>query len=341
MRYLLKAYSLRSLLRRVGWSTFFIVAGLGLVVAGLVTGTFPVGLHQLVSALSQEGDPHIALVVMEWRAPRVVAAILAGMALGMAGALFQTLLRNPLGSPDIIGFDSGAFTGALLAMLAGASETMVAGASLGGGLMAGGLVYGLAGFRNKSTGRIILIGIAVGAFFMALNDWIIMSAQLDTALAAASWKAGSLNGADSTRLALAALMLCLLLPAALGCARPLRILELGNDRAASLGENITATQLKIGVIGLALTGMATFVAGPIGFVALIAPRVAHWLLGGASIPLLASALFGAMFLLSSDLAGRLLFLPQIIPTGAMTAALGGVYFVLLLWFRRNVKGNAS
>ena len=133
-------------------------------------------------------------------------------------------------------------------------------------------------------------------------------------------------------------MLCLLLPAALACARALRILELGDDRAASLGENVAATQLKIGLVGLALTAVATFVAGPVGFVALIAPRVALWLIGGASIPLLASALFGAVFLLSSDLAGRLFFLPRIIPTGAMTAALGGVYFVVLLWSRRNGKG---
>ncbi len=331
----------RILLRKAGWSLFFITACFGLAIAGLLTGTFSVSLHQLVSVLLGEGDPRIALVVMEWRAPRIAAAILVGMALGMAGALFQTLLRNPLGSPDIIGFDSGAFTGALLAMLAGCSEMTIAGASLAGGLLAGVLVYGLAGPRDGGTGRIILIGIAVGVFFMALNDWIVMTAQLDTALAAASWKAGSLNGADSTRLVLAALMLCLLLPAALVCARPLRILELGNDKAASLGQNVSLTQLKIGMIGLALTAVATFVAGPVGFVALIAPRVAHWLLGGASIPLFASALFGALFLLSCDLAGRLLFLHRIIPTGAMTAALGGVYFVALLWFRRNDRGAAT
>ncbi len=325
-------------LRKAGWAAFFIAAVLGLAIAALATGTLPVGLRQVAIALFGEGEPRIRLVVVEWRAPRIAAAILAGMALGMAGALFQTLLRNPLGSPDIIGFDSAAFSGALLAMVAGASEMTVAGASLAGGLLAGVLIYGLSGFRNSGPGRIILIGIAVSAFFMALNDWVVMTVQLDTALAAASWKAGSLNGVDGTKLVLGGLMLCLLLPASLACARALRILELGDDRAASLGENVAATQLKIGLVGLALTAVATFVAGPVGFVALIAPRVAHWLIGGASIPLLASALFGAVFLLSSDLAGRLFFLPRIIPTGAMTAALGGVYFVVLLWSRRNGKG---
>ncbi|AQS65172.2 Ferric enterobactin transport system permease protein FepG [Rhizobium rhizogenes] len=328
-------------LRRAGWSTFFIAAGLGLTIVALATGTLPTSLRQVVIALSGEGDPSIKLVVLEWRTPRVAAAILAGMALGMAGALFQTLLRNPLGSPDILGFDSGAFTGALLAMLAGASQVMIAIASLAGGMLAGGFVYGLATPRNTDTERIILIGIAIGAFFMALNDWVVMTVQLDMALAAANWKAGSLNGADGTRLYLSLLMLCLLVPAALACARPLHILELGEDRAASLGENVAATQLKIAVIGLALTAVATFVAGPVGFVALIAPRIAFWLTGSASIPLFASCLSGAVFLLSSDIAGRILFLPRIIPAGAMTAALGGIYFVALLWIRRNGKGAAA
>lgn len=341
MRRLYKRQFSHAFRRQAGWSALYIATGAGLVFAALATGTFPVTFNQVAKALFGNGDPHIRLVVADWRAPRVVAAILAGMALGMAGALFQTLLRNPLGSPDIIGFDSGAFSGALLAMLAGASQIAVAGASLAGGMLAGCLVYGLASPGQGSMGRVVLIGIAVGAFFMALNDWIVMTAQLDTALSAASWKAGSLNGADDTRLSLAGLSLCLLLPAALACTRSLRILELGNDRAASLGENVAITQLVIGIIGLALTAVATFVAGPVGFVALTAPRIAHRLLGGASIPLFASALFGAAFLLSSDLAARLFFLPRIIPTGAMTAALGGIYFVALLWIRRDGKGASA
>lgn len=127
-------------LRKAGWAAFFIAAVLGLAIVALATGTLPVSLRQVAIALFGEGEPRIRLVVVEWRAPRIAAAILAGMALGMAGALFQTLLRNPLGSPDIIGFDSGAFSGALLAMVAGASEMTVAGASLAGGLLAGVLI---------------------------------------------------------------------------------------------------------------------------------------------------------------------------------------------------------
>lgn len=302
----------------------------GLALAALTLGTIHLAPGEVLRALLGLAPDNVQLVVMEWRMPRVAGGLLVGAALGLAGALFQSLLRNPLGSPDVIGFDAGAFSGAILAMLAGGGPIAIAGAAFAGGVLAGALVYGFAGGGRATPAQVILIGIAVGALFTAANDWLIMTMRLDAAVAAASWKLGSLAGIDSGRLAAGGAILAVLLPLGLACGRMVRAMELGPDKARSLGLPVAGAQLRIALAGLALTAAATFLAGPIGFVALIAPQVARRLTGGGSLPLAASALFGAVFLAGSDLAARLLFAPRVLPVGAVTAAVGGLYFMLLL-----------
>jgi ABC-type enterobactin transport system permease subunit len=305
-------------------------ACIGLGLLALTLGTMPVSLTDVARALAGEAAAPIQLVVLDWRLPRILAALSAGAALGMAGALFQTLLRNPLGSPDVIGFDAGAFFGAILAMLAGATAAMVALASLASGLVAGLLVYAAAGGGHIERNRLILIGIAVGAGFTALNDWLIFTAPLDSALIAASWKQGALAGVDRGRLAIGAAILLVLLPLGLACRRSMDALALGDDKAMSLGEPPGRARLRLGLVGLSLTATATLIAGPVGFVALIAPHAARRLAGSPGLPLSTSALFGALFLLGSDCVARTLFAPRSLPVGAVTACLGGLYFVLLL-----------
>lgn len=314
-----------------------LVVDLGLAAAcvalgllALTFGTMPVSLADAGRALAGDAVGPVRPVVLEWRLPRILAALSAGAALGMAGALFQTLLRNPLGSPDVIGFDAGAFSGAILAMLAGAAAGVVALASFAGGLVAGLLVYAVAGGGHVERNRLILIGIAVGAGFTALNDWLIFTAPLDSALIAASWKQGALAGTDRGRLAIGASILLVLLPLGLACRRVMAALELGDDKAMSLGEPPGSARLRLGLVGLSLTATATLIAGPVGFVALIAPHAARRLAGSAGLPLSTSALFGALFLLGSDCVARLVFAPRSLPVGAVTACLGGLYFVLLL-----------
>jgi iron complex transport system permease protein len=300
----------------------------------------PVSLADAAGALAGEATASVQLVVLEWRLPRILAALCAGAALGMAGALFQTLLRNPLGSPDVIGFDAGAFSGAILAMLAGAAASLVALASLAGGLAAGLIVYAAAGGGHVERNRLILIGIAVGAGFTALNDWLVFTAPLDSALIAASWKQGALAGTDRGRLAIGAAILLALLPLGLACRRTMDALAFGDDKAMALGEPPGRARLRLGLVGLCLTATATLIAGPVGFVALIAPHAARRLTGGAGLPLSTSALFGALFLLGSDCIARLLFAPRSLPVGAVTTCLGGLYFVLLLRSRLR-HGGAS
>jgi iron complex transport system permease protein len=306
------------------------MASMSLSLLALTLGTMPVSLADAARALAGEAAGPMQLVVLEWRLPRILAALCAGAALGMAGALFQTLLRNPLGSPDVIGFDAGAFSGAILAMLAGAAASIVALASFAGGLLAGLMVYAAAGGDRVERNRLILIGIAVGAGFTALNDWLIFTAPLDSALIAASWKQGALAGVDRGRLAIGAAILIVLLPLGLACRRTMDALALGDDKAMSLGEPPGPARLRLGLTGLCLTATATLIAGPVGFVALIAPHAARRLVGGVGLPLSTSALFGALFLLGSDCIARTLFAPRSLPVGAVTACLGGLYFVLLL-----------
>ncbi|WP_449256658.1 FecCD family ABC transporter permease [Bosea sp. (in: a-proteobacteria)] len=314
------------------------LGSLALALACLTLGTIRFTPLQALQALAGHESAALQLLV-EWRLPRIGAALAAGAALGLAGALFQTLLRNPLGSPDVIGFDAGAFGGALLALLAGLAPALVALAAFGGGLAAGILVYLAAGGLHAERGRLILIGIAVGAAFTALCDWMIFVAPLDVALVAANWKQGALAGVDAQRLAIGAAILGLLLPLGLACGRLVEALELGDDKAQSLGVPAGWARLRLGLVGLGLTATATFIAGPIGFVALIAPQAARRLVGSAGLPLATSALFGATFLLASDAVARIALAPRSLPVGAVTACLGGAYLALLFgtWIRRGER----
>ncbi|HEV7258759.1 MAG TPA: iron chelate uptake ABC transporter family permease subunit [Bosea sp. (in: a-proteobacteria)] len=304
--------------------------GLVLALAALRLGTMPVSFAQVLHTLSGEGQPAERLVLLEWRLPRVLGAALAGAGLGLAGALFQTLLRNPLGSPDILGFDAGAFLGLALAMLAGGSTVALTSATLSGGLVAGTLILLLSGGLHADRLRLILTGIAIGALFSALSEWLVFTAPLDTALTLANWKQGSLAGIDWVRLGTATTLFSLLLPLGLGCGRMMRALELGDDKALSLGQPAGNARLRLALTGLGLTATATLLAGPIGFVALISPQVARRMAGTAGLPLLTSMLVGVVFLLGADLAARTLFAPRSLPVGAVTACLGGFYFAVLL-----------
>ena len=312
--------------------------GMGLALASLRLGTMPLSFSRLVLTLSGQGDLAERLVVIEWRLPRILGALLAGAGLGLAGALFQTLLRNPLGSPDILGFDAGAFLGLVLAMLAGGGTVAIASATLGGGLLAGMLVLLLSGGLHAERLRLILTGIAIGALLSGLSEWLVFTAPLDTALSLASWKQGSLAGLDWRRLGIAATLLSLLLPLGLACGRVMRALELGDDKALSLGQPATTARFRLALIGLGLTATATLLAGPIGFVALISPQVARRMAGSAGLPPVASMLFGAVFLLSADLAARALLAARSLPVGAVTACLGGLYFIVMLRSRFAIGG---
>lgn len=299
-------------------------------IAMLGTGDYPLSPGQVIAALLGGGDESTAFIVETLRLPRTLTALLVGAALGVAGAIFQSIARNPLGSPDIIGFTYGAATGALLVILAweGNSREIAFGAIAGGAVTAAA-VYGLS-FRGGVQGyRLVLVGIGIGAMLLAVNDYLLTRARRDDAYEAARWLIGSLNDAAWESVVPVAIALGLLLPVAFGLARRLRMLEMGDDAAKALGVNVERSRLALSGTGVALTAVGVAATGPIAFVALAAPQIARKLTRTSSPGLATSALMGAVVLVLSDLIGQRLT-PQDLPVGVVTGLVGGLYLAWLL-----------
>ncbi|WP_134766003.1 iron chelate uptake ABC transporter family permease subunit [Nocardioides sp. 1609] len=301
---------------------------LGLVALG--TGSLELSPVEVVEAIRDLGAGYRRYVVLEERLPRIVAALVFGAALGVGGAVFQSLTRNPLGSPDVIGFSTGAYTGALVVITTvGSSATAVAGGALAGGIGTALLVYALA-WRGGVIGfRLVIVGIAVTALLASVNTYLLLRAKLEVAVAAATWGAGSLSLLTWQQALPALLLVAALLPVIALLSGGLRQLELGDDAARAHGLAVEPVRLSLVVAAVALTAAVTAVAGPIAFVALSAPQIAHRLCRSAGLPLLASALTGAFLLLLADFAAQHWF-PQDLPVGVVTVVVGGLYLLWLL-----------
>lgn len=310
-----------------------LLAGLGLAVATLLTGEFTIAPAEIWQTLLGASDDGVSiLVVVGLRLPRIVACILVGAALGLSGAIFQGLARNPLASPDIIGFTAGAATGVLVLMLVeGGAFTM----SLSLGAILGGfgtalLVYLLALRRGVHGQRLILVGIGVGAMLSAFNAYLITRAELEAAQAARIWMYGSLNGIGWAQVQPLALWCLVLVPLALLLSPRLKLLEMGDEIAASLGLPSNRAKVQLILVSIGLAAAAISAGGPIGFIALAAPQLAQRLARSPGIDLLASASMGAALLLAADLVAQRLMAPFQIPVGLVTGALGGAYLLYLL-----------
>jgi iron-siderophore transport system permease protein len=318
-----------------------LAAGAGCAVlalaAALVTlahgnGDHPLTLGQVAGALTGGGTPADDFLVQELRLPRVVTALLVGAALAPGGAVFQSVVRNPLGSPDVLGFTSGAATGALTAILvAGGGTAAVAGGAVAGGLLTGLLVW-LLSWRHGVYGyRLVLVGIGVTAILTGVNGYLLTRAQLVDAARAVLWLTGSLNGRgwdDALPLLIA---LAVLLPLLLaGCGRALRLIEMGDDIACALGVRVERVRLTAPAAAVLLVSFGAAAAGPVAFVALTAPQLARRLTGSPGPHLAASACLGSALLTAADLVARLAVPGRQLPVGVVTGVLGGGYLVWLL-----------
>lgn len=303
-----------------------VVAG----IAGLALGDYPLTTDEVIGVLTGRVDGLARTVVLDWRLPRVLAAIGFGAALGVSGAIFQTLTRNPLASPDIIGLANGSFTGMLVALLllGGSWPALMAG-SLLGGLAAAVAIFILALRQGLSGFRFIVVGIGVSAMLAAFNSWLLLRADLDVALFAAAWGAGTLNTATVTVVWPALACLVVLFAVLPFAARPLRQLELGDDVAAATGVRLTRERAILIGLAVALVSAVTAVAGPIAFIALAAPQIARRLTRSPGIPLVATGLVGGVLLLASDLVAQHL-IPLTVPVGVVTVVVGGLYLTQLL-----------
>lgn len=297
----------------------------------LALGDYPLSVAEVWGALLGDRDAGFArIVVTQWRLPRAAAAITLGAALGVAGGVFQSLTRNPLASPDIIGFSTGAYTGALVVMiLLGGSYLQVTAGALVGGIATAAVVYLLAFRRGVLGFRLIIVGIGVAAMLGSFNTWLMLTAELETALNAAVWGAGTLAGISWSYTLGASLLVLALLLATTALAPGLRRLELGDDAATALGTRTEPARLLLMVVGVALTAIVTAAAGPIAFVALAAPQIARRLARTPGISLVPAALTGALLLSTADLVAQHA-LPRVLPVGVVTVVVGGSYLVWLL-----------
>ncbi|NWL12980.1 iron-enterobactin ABC transporter permease [Paenarthrobacter nitroguajacolicus] len=326
-----RSLSLRFDVRSILVCIPLILAALTVAIVSLATGDYDVTVQQVLQAFTGDAPGLAQTIVMEWRLPRVLSALVFGAALGMSGGIFQSMTRNPLGSPDIIGFNTGAYTGALIVMLTvGGGYLGIAAGALVGGILTALAVYLLAYRRGSQGFRLIIVGIGISAMLAAFNHWLILQAELEAALAAAVWGAGSLNGITWEQAAPAAVVVVVVGVATLAVARRMQLLEMGDDAARALGVRAEPTRLLLLVLGVALTAAVTAVAGPIAFVALAAPQLARRLTRSAGITLVPSAVMGAFLLVASDLAAQRLFAPIQLPVGVVTVCIGGIYLVWLL-----------
>ncbi|MFT3888915.1 MAG: iron chelate uptake ABC transporter family permease subunit [Arachnia sp.] len=313
-----------------------VVLALAAAVAGIAIGDYPIDLGQILASLRGAADDPLAqYFVRDVRLPRAVTALLVGAALGMSGAIFQTVSGNPLGSPDVIGFTTGAATGALVEIILVGGDTLaVALASVAGGLLTAAVVYGLSWRAGVAGFRLVLVGIGIGAALAAVNSLLVVKAPLEAAQTAAQWLAGSLNSTLWPEAAAVAVALVLLTPLAVAWCRPLAQLPLGDAAATGLGVRVERSRLVLIVVGVALMGVATASTGPIAFVALAAPHLTRRLTRTPGVALFGSALMGAVLVLVSDLIARRLFAPTELAVGVITGSLGGLYLVWLLAVER-------
>lgn len=312
------------------------VALLLLIVAcflvSLALGKYTVAVPDIITALAGAGTEQVRLVVVDWRLPRALLSVLFGAALGLSGAIFQSLTRNALGSPDVIGFNMGSYSGVLIVMLAGGSGfLLIASGAVAGGLITALLVYLFAYQRGVQGFRLIIIGIALSAMLGSLNTWIMVKADVAFAMQAAVWGAGTLNGVTWVEVWPSIALFAVFAVALAVLAPGIRQLELGDENAKLQGLKVERSKVWMIVLGVGFTALVTAAAGPISFIALAAPQLARRLTSaGSSIDLVTSALVGAALLSIADLIAQHALPGVSLPVGAVTVSIGGLYLVWLL-----------
>lgn len=311
-----------------------------LVVAAvsLSVGDYPVSLGGVVDSLLGRGSAGDSFIVVTLRLPRLVTGLLVGAALGMSGAVFQSLSRNPLGSPDIVGFTSGAAAAAVAEIvLVHGGQVAVAAAAIVGGLVTALVVYLISFRRGGVAGyRLILVGIGVSAMLASVTAYLLTRATLYDAENAQVWLIGSLTATRWEIVTPLAVALAVLTPIVLVAGSRLGWLEMGDDAARALGVPVERTRLVLVIAATGLCAAATAAAGPIAFVALAAPQLCRRLARSGGAQLVPAAFMGAFLLPASDLAAQHVLAANDLPVGVLTGVIGGGYLCWLLAYELRV-----
>jgi len=306
----------------------------------LSVGEFPVPLRDVPGAIVGHGNALDVFVVQHLRLPRALAAVLVGGAFGFAGAIFQSLARNPLASPDILGVTAGAAVAAVFVItVTGGDTTARSLSALVGATVIALTIYGLAYRAGVSSYRLVLVGIGVGAVCQAVTGYLIASSSIYLVAQATVWLTGSLNGVGWKVVVPLALAVAVLTPVVLALAARLRTLQLGDDTCRGLGVRVETIRLSLVLVAVALTGVGTAAIGPVAFVAFVAPPIARRLTNASGLTLVPAALTGALVVLLADFAAEHAFSTEL-PVGVVTGAVGGSY---LLWLiaRSNRIGRSA
>jgi iron complex transport system permease protein len=325
--------------RRYAVLTVLTVAVVAIFLTSLMVGQTFYPFGDVLRVILGETVPGASFTVGELRLPRAVLALASGLCFGMGGVTFQTMLRNPLASPDIIGISSGASAAAAFAIIVlGLDEAGVSIFAIVAGLGVALIIYVLS-FKDGVAGtRLVLIGIGMAAMLNSATAYVLSQAGQWDLQAASRWLNGSLNGSTWTETVPVLLAMLVFGPVLLAQARNLTMLQLGDDTAAALGTRLERTRLVSIVAAVGLIAFATSATGPIAFVAFLAGPIAARLTGPGGSLLLPSALVGSLLVLVADFLGQFAFDTRF-PVGVITGVLGAPYLIFLL-IRTNRAGGS-
>lgn len=334
------AFLIRDARRRLFARYRLVVAGLlaltaVIFVLAMSLGDYPVTpqdlVQSLLSPLTGLANKGVDFIVLNVRLPRAVVALMVGGAFGLSGIIFQTILRNPLASPDIIGIAHGASAAAVICVIGfgwGGFGVSI-GAFLGAALTAAA-IYGLGWRGGGSPYRMVLIGIGMAAILSAVISFAFTRARVEDVQRALAWITGSLNAISFSQAMPLAVALLVLLPLLALLVRRLGSLQMGDDTARALGVPVEVTRLALIAIAVALAAFATAATGPIAFVAFVSGPIARRLLGPSVGALVPSMLVGGCVTLGADIVGQHLIGNNQLPVGVVTGAFGAVFLIYLL-----------
>ncbi|MDR7302670.1 FecCD family ABC transporter permease [Haloactinomyces albus] len=316
----------RSLVQGLAVAVAIVAVG----VATLTLGELGIAPERLPAALIDVPSGSEGFVLKRLRGPRFVVAVATGAALGISGALFQTVTRNPLGSPDVIGLTAGAGAGAAAAALLWPGAVSVPASATLGAAIATVVVFFSTGRGFSSPSHLIIAGIGVSAMAVAFTQYVVLVQSRDQAAVLHAYLTGSLSARSWENAVTIWSVLAVLLPAAIALGRRLQLIEMGDESADALGGKSERTRAWSIVVAIALSAAAVSVAGPIAFVSLTAPQITKRLsrTPGANVTL--SALTGALILVTADLCVQQVPLVEDLPVGVLTVGIGGLYLGYLL-----------
>ncbi|WP_010306154.1 FecCD family ABC transporter permease [Kurthia senegalensis] len=320
-----------------------IFVGCMAILAVLISASFGesfINPWHVIQALLGQGDAYNQLLVVDFRLPRILLAAFAGMALAVAGAILQGMIKNPLASPDIIGISAGGSAAVVgfLALFSNNDHVLLVSinwmplAGFIGAMLVGLLVYVLAWKDGVTSTRLVLIGLGIATFLQAITTMLMIIGPVYVASEVQKWLIGSVSSTDWNEVVIMVPVIAVLLVVTFLIVRHLNVQDFGDDTAMSLGQSVQKMRFGLIVLSACLVGSAISFTGAIGFVGLMAPHIARRLVGsafGLLIPM--SAAIGCFLVVVADIIGRTAFNPIEVPAGVFTAAIGAPYFIYLLF----------